>query len=76
METQAEEIVASFTVENEGRELKQVLIVQDILPYYRKEDTYRKRFRLENLEGDVVYPTKNPNILKLANGYILKKTNR
>jgi hypothetical protein len=68
-----QEICASFTVENEDHVLKQVIVTQDILSHYNKEDSYSKKFRLESLDGPVVYRTEDPDIFKLDNGMLLKK---
>lgn len=68
-----EEIIASFNVENEIKELKQVIVVQEIRSLYSKEETYTKKFRLESLGGAAVYKTENPSIFQLANGTLLKR---
>lgn len=71
-----EEVCASFTVENEDQELKEVIVTQDSLALYRKEENYSKKFRLESFKGPVVYQTENPDIFQLANGTILKRKKR
>lgn len=68
-----EEIIASFNVENEIKEVKQVIVVQEIRSLYSKEETYTKKFRLESLGGAAVYKTENPSIFQLANGTLLKR---
>lgn len=71
-----EEICGSFTVETENYEIKKVVISQACVAHYDKEKSYSKRFRLESLDGPVVYKTKNPVILLLANGTTLKRQRR
>lgn len=71
-----EEICASFTVEDENSELKKVIVTQDILSHYHKEENYSKKFRLDSLDGVVVYHTEDPDVLKLANGTTLKRRKR
>lgn len=76
MKKRDEEICASFTVETEDRELKQVLVTQEILSHYSKKENYSKKLRLESPAGVAVYRTKDPDIYQLANGTILKKRMR
>jgi len=38
-----EEIIASFNVEDEKKELKQVIVVQEIRSLYSKEENYSKK---------------------------------
>jgi hypothetical protein len=71
-----EEQIASFTVENEARKLIRVIVSQEIRPLYDGEKTYRKRYRLESLDGIAVFPTEDPDILKLSDGSLLKRKNR
>lgn len=71
-----EKICASFTVEDENSELKKVVITQDILSHYRKEENYSKKFRLNSLDGPVVYQTENPDVFQLFDGTILKRRKR
>ena len=73
MKKRAEEICASFIVETEDHELKQVLVTQETLSLYSKKENYSKNLRLESLAGVTVYRTKDPDIYQLANGTILKK---
>jgi hypothetical protein len=73
MKTREKEICASFTVENEDNQLLKVLVTQDRLSHYSKEERYSKSFRLESPEGIAVYQTENPEIFKLANGTTLKR---
>ncbi len=68
-----EEILGSFTVINEANELKQVIVSQDIVTHYSKEESYPKHFRLESLYGVAVYQTEDPDIFQLVNGTILKR---
>ena len=76
MKSGEREICGFFTVENENHEFSQVVVIQDLLPNYSKEERYSKTFRLDSLDGVTVYRTKDPDIFKLANGRILKKRNR
>jgi len=76
MEIKSQETLASFTVESEAHELKQVLIIQDIYSLYLKHETYRKSYRLESIDGEFVYMTEDPNIFKLGNGAKLKRRTR
>jgi len=71
-----EEQIASFTVENEARKLIRVIVSQEISPRYDGEKTYRKRYRLESLDGISVFPTEDPDILKLADGSLLRRKNQ
>ena len=76
MKIKTEEICGSFTVVNEKREIKKVVVIQDVLSYYGKEQSYSKTFRLESLDGISVYRTKDPDIFRQDDGSLLKKTNR
>ena len=76
MKKREEEVCASFTVETEDREFKQVLVTQDILSLYSKKEKYSKKLRLESPAGVTVYRTKDPDTYQLANGTILKKRMR
>ena len=76
MKFRREEILESFTVINENNELKQVIVSQDIVSHYSKEEHYPKHFRLESLHGIAVYQTGNPDILTLVDGTILKRRRR
>lgn len=76
MKKRDEEICASFTVETEDRELKRVLVTQEIFFHYSKNENYSKKLRLESLNGVAVYRTKIPDTYQLANGTILKKRAR
>ena len=71
-----EEICASFPVKDENGELKEVVVTQDIVSHYRKEENYRKKFRLGSLEGPVVYQTENYDIFQLSDGTTLKRKKR
>jgi len=76
MESRDEEVCGYFTVENDDRERKQVVVTQDILSHYSKEKSYSKKFRLESLDGVFVYQTEKPGVFQLANGTFLKRKNR
>ena len=76
MKTKTEEICGSFTVVNEQRELKKVVVIQDVLSHYPKEQRCSKKFRLESLDGVSVYQTDDPDIFQLIDGTLLKKTIR
>ncbi|MBW1636734.1 MAG: hypothetical protein JRC87_06420 [Deltaproteobacteria bacterium] len=71
-----EEQIASFTVENEARELKKVIVSQVITPHYDGEENYPKRYRLESLDGLAVFRTEDPDILTLSDGSLLRRKNR
>ncbi len=73
MKSETEEQIASFTVENNNQELKQVVISQDIHSHYTRDKNYPKRYRLESLYGEAVYRTEDPDILKLSDGSLLKR---
>ncbi len=68
-----EEICGSFTVVTKNRELKEVVVIQDVLSYYGKEHTCLKKFRLGSLSGIAVYRTDDPDIFRLEDGELLKK---
>lgn len=70
-----EKICGSFDVVTERRELKKVVVVQDVLSYYGKEERYSKKFRLESLDGMSVYRTEDPDIFRLDDGSLIKKRN-
>jgi len=76
MKHRKEEILESFTVISEAKELKKVIISQDIITHYNKEESYTKHFRLESLYGATVYKTEDPDILELVDGTIFRKTRR
>jgi CDP-diacylglycerol pyrophosphatase len=76
MQIRNEEICGSFTVETENHELRKVIISQAYVAHYDKEESYSKCFRLESLDGPVVYKTENPAIFQLANGTTLKRQRR
>jgi hypothetical protein len=71
-----EEICASFAVKNDKNEQKQVVVTQDILAHYRKEENYSKKFHLDSLDGPAVYQTENPDVFRLSDGTMLKRTKR
>ena len=73
METKTEEICGSFAVINEKRELKKVLVIQDVLSHYPKEKRCSKTFRLESINGVAVFQTEDPDIFQLIDGTLLKK---
>lgn len=73
MGRKGKEICGHFTVETEDNQFKQLLVIQDFVSYYSKEESYSKTFRLESLDGVVVYKTENPAIFRLANGTLLKR---
>ncbi len=76
MKLRKQEILGSFTVINEDNELKKVIISQDIVTHYKKEESYLKHFRLESLSGAIVYQTEDPGILELVNGTIFRRKKR
>ena len=76
MQTRDEEICGSFNVETENHEVKKVVVCQACVAHYDKEESYRKYFRLESLDGAVVYKTENPAMFQLANGTTLKRQRR
>ncbi len=73
MKTKTEEICGSFAVVNEKRELKKVVVIQDALSHYPKEQRCSKTFRLESINGVSVYRTDDPDIFQLIDGTLLKK---
>ena len=76
MQTRNEEICAFFTVEDENNKLKKVVVTQDIVSHYRKDEKYSKAFRLDSLDGPVVYQTESPDVFQLIDGTILKRRKR
>ena len=76
MVSNTEEICGSFAVVTEKREIKKVVVIQDVLSYYGKEKNYSKTFRLDSLEGTPIYGTEDPNIFRQEDGSLLKKTYR
>lgn len=60
-------------VENQDKELIQVVILQDSFSHYSKEKSYTKTLRLESPEGVTVFPTEDPDVFQLSNGTILRK---
>ena len=71
-----QEICGSFAVVTEKREIKTVVVTQEVLSYYRKEERYSKTFHLESPNGVPVYRTEDPDIFQLIDGSLLKKTYR
>ena len=71
-----EEICASFAVKSDKNEQKQVVVTQDIISHYRKEENYSKKFHLDSLDGPAVYQTENPDVFQLSDGTILKRMKR
>jgi hypothetical protein len=76
MTQKTEEICGSFAVVTEKREIKKVVVIQDVLSYYGKGKSYSKTFRLESLDGVSVFPTEDPAIFRQDDGSLLKKTYR
>lgn len=70
------EICASFTVEDENKKLKKVVVTQDILSHYRKEENYSKKFNLDFPDGPVVFQTENPDVYQLIDGTFLMRRKR
>ena len=76
MKLRKQEILGSFTLINEDNELKKVIISQDIVTHYNKEESYLKHFHLESLSGTIVYQTEGSAILELVDGTIFRRKKR
>lgn len=76
MENKDEEICGFFTVETDNFEIEQVIVTQDNHSHYRKERNYCKKYKLGSLNGADVYKTRNPGVLQLADGSLLKRKYR
>jgi hypothetical protein len=76
MTQKTEEICESFAVVTEQREIKKVVVIQDVLSYYGTEKNYTKTFRLDSLYGTPIYGTEDPNIFRQEDGSLLKRTYR
>ena len=77
MTQKTEEICGSFAVVTEYREIKKVVVIQDVLRVTVKKKVSRKTFRLESLKGSPVYRTEDPNIFRQKKmGSLLKRTHR
>lgn len=75
MKTKKQELVGVFTVVNNKHELKQVVVSQDVVSYYRGEASHTKKLHLDSIDGSEVYKTDDPEIFKLPDGSTLRKTN-
>lgn len=75
MKTKKQELVGIFTVINNKQELKQVVVSQDIVSFYKGEASHTKNLHLDSIDGSEVYKTDDPEIFKLPDGSILRKTN-
>lgn len=75
MKTKKQELVGVFTVVDNKQELKQVVVSQDIISYYRGEIIHTKNLHLDSIDGSEVFKTNDPEIFKLRDGSTLKKTN-
>ncbi|MGB3225868.1 MAG: hypothetical protein WBB23_23975 [Desulforhopalus sp.] len=75
MKTKKQELIGFFTVVNNKQELKQVIVSQDIISYYRGEASHTKHLHLDSIDGSEVYKTDDPEIFKLPDGSTLRKTN-
>lgn len=73
MQKNPREQIGSFTVVNQKNELQQVIISQEILSFYSSDHKHSKTLNLDSPEGQPVYKTKDPDILKLRDGTILKR---
>ncbi len=75
MKTKKQELVGVFTVVTNKQELKQVVVSQDIISYYRSETNHTKNLHLDSINGPEVYKTNDPEIFMLPDGTTLRKIN-
>lgn len=73
MKNKKQEAVCSFTVVDNSQTAKQIIVCQDKITYYGRDEDHKKTFHLEAIDGPEVFRTSNPNIFKLKNGELLRK---
>lgn len=76
MKRSKQEEVCSFTVVDDSQELKQIIVTQDSVGYYKRDNSHKKTLHLETVDGPEVFKTADPNVFKLQNGSILKRRSR
>lgn len=64
---------SSFTVISHRNELREVIISKEINDSSPNSQKYTNVLNIDTTEGEVVYQTSDPEILKLQDGTILKK---
>lgn len=76
MKRSKKEEIGTFTVIDDTLEVKKIVIGQDKISHYKRDNNHKKSLHLNSLDGPEVFKTNDPNIFKLQNGSILKKRSR
>ena len=71
-----EEVIATFTVEDEFNQQKDVFVCQAAISCYTRMKNYYKKFRFGSSKGVEIFQTNDPDVFKLANGTTLRRKKR
>lgn len=73
MKSRKQEEICTITVVDDAQERKQIIVCQDSVSYYKKDNNHKKTFHLDSFDGPEVFTTNDPNIFKLSTGELLRK---
>lgn len=71
-----QEEVGTITVVDDAQNLKQVIISQDNISYYKRDNSHTKSLHLDTIDGPEVFKTNDPNIFTMQDGALLRKKSR
>ncbi len=74
MKKRKPELIGSFTVINDKLELRKIIVTQDRVSHYCGKINHLKNLNLDSIEGVKVFKTEDPDIFRLADGSLLRKT--
>lgn len=73
MDYSKKEVIGHFSVVDNKRERKQVIVSQEVITHYSGTANHSKSLSLDSLDGPEVYKTEDPSLFKLLDGTILRK---
>ena len=76
MNDKEQEVIASFMAVDEKRNAMWIIVGQETITHPSGETTYSKNLYLNEINGQKIYTTEDPDIFKLPNGTTLKKKER
>ncbi|GEM_PF-1074920 len=74
MQKRKQELIGSFTVVTDKQELRKIIISQDIISHYCGKTNHSKNLNLDSVDGLEVFKTEDPDVFRLSDGSILKRT--